>query len=117
MIRLRKHLVGVDQGEVILFSDFDRDGAMWVGDGPRKAVAYVKFSEPYATLPAVQCWLSMQDISSEHNIRADVHSSDISVNGFYVTFRTWGDTKVARIRVGWQSIGELADEDDWDIVP
>ena len=29
----------------------------------------------------------------------------ISPEGFEIVFRTWGDTKVARVRVAWQAIG------------
>lgn len=115
MIRLRSHLIGIDQGEVILFSDFDKDGAMWVGSGPRKAVAKVKFAENYIARPAVHCWLSMQDIANDSNLRTDVQAEDVTSEDFTIVFRTWGDTRIARLRVGWQSIGELADDDDWDI--
>ena len=35
MKRISNHLVGVDQGSQVLFSDFEHDGKMWKGDGPR----------------------------------------------------------------------------------
>ena len=115
MLRIRNHLVGVVQGEVILFSDFDRDGDMWVGEGPRKSTQIITFSEPYARVPAVSCWISMQDISNETFTRTDVLADRITPKEFRIVFRTWGDTKIARIRVSWLAIGELAGEDDWEI--
>ena len=33
-----------------------------------------------------------------------------------MVFRTWGDTRVARMRIAWIAIGALSDEDDWDVV-
>jgi len=30
-------------------------------------------------------------------------------------FRTWGDSKVARIRADWMAVGEVADDDAWDL--
>jgi hypothetical protein len=30
-------------------------------------------------------------------------------------FRTWGDTRIARVRIAWMAIGELSEGDDWDV--
>ena len=30
-----------------------------------------------------------------------------------MVFRTWGDTRVARIRADWTAIGAIIDEDNW----
>jgi len=35
--------------------------------------------------------------------------------GFEIVFRTWSDTRIARIRVAWQAIGEVPHEDDWQL--
>ena len=36
--------------------------------------------------------------------------------GFEIVFRTWGDTRVARVRADWLALGEVADEDDaWEL--
>jgi hypothetical protein len=32
-----------------------------------------------------------------------------------MVFQTWGDTKVARVRIAWMAIGELSDDDLWDV--
>ncbi|WP_368184866.1 H-type lectin domain-containing protein [Aestuariibius sp. HNIBRBA575] len=115
MKRLRNHWIGIDQGEVVLFSDFQNDGEMWSGEGPRQMVSHVSFGESYRTPPTVQAHLSMWDISNGANGRMDVQTDDVTVDGFKIVFRTWGDTKVARVRVGWQAIGELRHADEWDL--
>ncbi len=115
MKRLRNHLIGIDQGDVVLFSDFEHDGIMWTGEGPRQTRAYVHFSEAFRSVPAVRVGLTMWDISNHANARMDVTAEDVSETGFAIVFRTWADTKVARVRVGWQAIGELRQADDWDI--
>lgn len=115
MKRLRNHLIGVDHGDVVLFSDFEHDGVMWTGDGPRQTRAHVEFSESFSSKPVVQVNLSMWDMSNATNARADVQAEDITADGFVICFRTWGDTKVARVRVGWQAMGELRQADDWDL--
>ncbi len=115
MKRLRSHCIGIDQGEVVLFSDFEHDGVMWKGEGPRQARAYVQFSERFVELPAVRVTISMWDMSSSANARADISSEDVTEKGFVILFRTWGDTKVARVRVNWQAIGALQDEEVWDL--
>lgn len=49
------------------------------------------------------------------NVRADVTAQCIDGNGFDIVFRTWGDTRIARARIGWMAIGEVAERDDWDV--
>ncbi|MGJ8611986.1 MAG: H-type lectin domain-containing protein [Octadecabacter sp.] len=115
MKRLRNHLIGVDHGEVVLFSDFEHDGVMWTGNGARQTRAHVEFSESFRAAPVVQVSLSMWDMASETNARADVQAEDVNGDGFAIVFRTWGDTKIARVRVAWQAIGELRQADEWDL--
>lgn len=115
MKRLRNHLIGVDHGEVVLFSDFEHDGVMWTGEGARQTRAHVEFSESFRSPPIVQVNLSMWDMASDTNARADVQAEDITNEGFAIIFRTWGDTKIARVRVAWQAIGELRQADEWDV--
>ena len=115
MHRLRSHRIGVAQGEVVLFSDFENGGVMWTGEGPRQSRDVVTFDEPFRAPPMVQVGLSMWDISRNANARVDVRAIEISASGFVIDFRTWGDTKIARIRVSWSAIGELADADDWNL--
>lgn len=115
MRKIDSHLVGIDQGDVVLFSDFEHDGEMWTGEGARKISVPVSFSESYDDTPAVTVSISMWDMSNVAFARADVQAEDISKTGFNIVFRTWGDTKVARVRVAWQSIGSVGSEDTWDI--
>lgn len=57
----------------------------------------------------------MLDASNETNIRFDVQAEDITNAGFDIVFRTWCDTKVARCRVAWQSMGAVRADDVWDL--
>ena len=88
---------------------------MWTGDGARKTRAYVELFESFRSTPVVQVNLSMFDMSNSANMRADVQAEDITEDGFAIVFRTWGDSKIARVRVAWQAIGELRQADDWDV--
>lgn len=115
MKRIETSRLGIDQGDVVLFSDFEHDGEMWTGDGPRHTRVHVNFAESFASTPQVAVSLSMWDVSNTSNMRVDVQAEDITPTGFDIVFRTWGDTKVARVRVGWQSIGALQADDIWDI--
>jgi hypothetical protein len=115
MKRFESHAIGIDQGDVILFSDFEDDGEMWKGEGPRAARRTIQFSQAFQDLPAVSLQLSMIDMSNDAYIRADLHTEDVTNTGFDIVFRTWGDTRVARIRVAWQAIGRLPSEDTWDL--
>ena len=115
MRRLGARAVGVEGGDVILFSDVEDEGPMWAGRGRRESRAQVFFSEPFLDPPSVQVALTMWDVSSETNARVDVRAEDVGREGFAIVFRTWGDTRVARVRVGWTAIGPLRDEDAWDV--
>ena len=115
MIRLSMNKIGIQQGDTVLFSDFEHDGEMWTGDGPREIRVPVAFAEAFQAAPAVHVGLSMWDISNEATARADIATEEITEAGFAIVFRTWGDTKVARVRVNWIAIGPVLDEDDWDL--
>lgn len=103
MKRLETHQIGIAQGDVVLFSDL------------RQFRSVVRFKKRFKSIPAVRVWLTMWDVSSETNARMDVQSEDETEEGFTIVFRTWGDTKVARVRVGWQAIGELPYADGWTL--
>ena len=115
MRKFGHHTVGVDQGDLVLFSDFEDDGEMWTGDGPRLTRHPVRYSEKYDAAPVVQVSLAMFDISNGSNARADVSAENVSRDGFEIVFRTWGDTRIARVRVAWFSIGPIRSDDTWDL--
>ena len=115
MKRFDNKLIGIDQGETVLFSDYESGGDMWTSEGDRMRLHTVRFTEPFRTPPAVQCALSMWDIDSGTNARIEVSAENITETGFEVVFRTWADTHVARARVRWMAIGELYHEDDWEL--
>lgn len=89
---------------------------MWTGHGPRDMRRAVRFAEPFTGAPLVHVSLSMWDMDQKTNQRADISADKIGTTGFEIVFKTWGDTRVARVRVDWMAIGELRDDDDWEIV-
>ena len=115
MQRLSSHLLGIDQGSVLVFSSFKDGGVMWTGNGPREERRAVKFSEAYKSPPAVQLSLSLWDMDQQTNQRADLTTENVTETGFDIVFRTWGDTRVARVRVDWTALGEVSSEDDWEL--
>lgn len=115
MRKFQRGLLGIAQGTEVLFSHYASGGEMWTGEGPRDIRKTVRFSEAFATPPIVQLSISLWDMDKSANIRADLSSENVTETGFDVVFRTWGDTKVARIRADWTAMGEVAGEDDWVI--
>lgn len=116
MKKLSLGIVAIDQNVVTLFSDFESDGEMWSGQGPREKLILVQFSKPFRSVPSVHLSLSMLDMDSAYNQRFDIEAAEITPNGFTIVFRTWADTRIARARASWLAIGEVADEDDWHIL-
>lgn len=107
--------IGVDQGNIDLFSDFADGGEMWTGAGARERRQTVKFSQAYSHNPVVHVTLSLWDMDAGANVRADITAENVTETEFEMVFRTWSDTRVARVRISWMSIGEVASEDDWDL--
>ncbi len=115
MRRFKASIIGVDQGNEEVFSDFRTGGDMWTGEGARERRKRVSFSEPFRSKPVVHVSLSLWDINQGANVRADLTAEKISEKGFDLVFRTWSDTRVARVRMSWMAIGELPSEDDWEV--
>ena len=88
---------------------------MWTGEGARELRRVVEFEEPFLSDPVVQVSLSMWDMDQNTNQRADIAAEMVNREGFVIVFRTWGDTRVARVRADWIAMGEVRGEDDWDV--
>lgn len=115
MITIESHRLGMQRGSLVLFSDYQDGGAMWTGEGPRELRKKVAFPEPFRARPMVQVSLSMWDVDGKHNSRMDISSDGVTPEGFVIVFRTWGDSRVARVRADWLALGGVSHEDDWDI--
>ncbi len=115
MRTLQRGLIGIDQGNLTIFSHYESGGDMWTGEGPREARKHVEFSEQFASPPTIQVGFALWDMDHSANIRADLSHENVTETGFDVVFRTWGDTRVARMRANWMAIGEVSGEDDWVI--
>jgi len=107
--------VGIDQGNEEVFSDFRTGGDMWTGDGARERRKRITFSEPFRTEPVVHVSLSLWDVDHGANMRADLAADKVGKKGFDLVFRTWSDTRIARVRLSWMAIGEVEHEDDWTL--
>lgn len=115
MKRISNAEVGIQTGDTLLFSAFDDGGEMWTGHGSRLVRHRVQFSQPFAEQPSIHVSMSMVDMDNATNQRADLQAVSISREGFEIQFRTWGDTRVARVRASWMAIGPVAYRDNWDV--
>ncbi len=98
-----------------MFSDFENDGEMWTGTGPREKRRAIQFSESYRSPPSVQASISLWDADTNAAIRAEIVAENVTEHGCELVFRTWGDTRFARLRVAWIAIGELHDPEEWEL--
>lgn len=115
MHRFSHHAVGVQQGDALLFSAFEDGGEMWTGKGPRLVRYPVAFDGAFLTPPLVHVSIAMWDIGGGTNQRADITAEDVAETGFTILFRSWDDTRVARIRAAWLAIGPVRHDDDWEL--
>lgn len=115
MKRIESSAVGILQGSRLLFSDFIDDGSMWAGQGDRESRFSVRFSESFQEVPAVIVHIGLCDMDHHHNMRVDLTADKITPDGFDIVFRTWGDTRIARIRADWMAIGPTTATDNWQL--
>lgn len=115
MKRFSSHSIGIQQGSRVLFSDFADDGVMWTGQGARESRHTIKFKDKFVGEPVVTVSISMWDLDQKTNSRADISAEKVTETGFHLVFKTWGDTRVARIRADWVAIGQVRDDDDWEL--
>lgn len=113
MLRFATHEIGILRGECMIISDFDIQGPMWTTEGERETRHHIAFSERFVAPPVVQLGLGMWDLDGGCNQRGDLQVCDVTLNGFDILFRTWGDTRIARMRVQWMAIGAVPDEHDF----
>lgn len=102
-------------GSLTLFSAFEDDGPMWVGDGPREERRRVDFGLLFMEPPMVHVGLSMWDISNRANLRVQVMAEEVEDSGFTISLRTWADTRIARAAVSWMAVGMVHDPDLWNL--
>lgn len=114
MQRFSYSAVAVAQGSEMLFTAFEDSGPMWSGAGQRAERKSIRFERPFLRSPVVHVSIGMWDIEGGQNQRADISAERVTEQGFDIVFRTWGDTRVARIRAEWLAIGAMRHEDDFD---
>ncbi|MCE8510876.1 H-type lectin domain-containing protein [Ruegeria pomeroyi] len=112
---LSSHSVAIQQGDEAMFSDFENGGDMWTGSGTRERRKPIRFEQPFRSAPVVMVSISLWDVDTGAAVRAEVKAEHVTPEGFDLVFRTWADTRVARLRLGWTAIGEVHNEDDWDV--
>ena len=115
MKRLRNPRTGIDQGDVMVFAEFEDGGPMWTGSGKRERRKPVRFNAAFASPPVVQVSVSLWDMDTTVAIRAELVAENVTETGFDIVFRTWSDSRIARLRASWMAIGDLPFEDDWDV--
>ncbi len=98
-----------------MFSEFSDGGSMWTGQGPRERRVAVRFSEAFRSAPAVHVGVSLWDVDTSSALRAELFAENVTPVGFDAVFRTWSDTRIARIRIVWTATGEISHADDWHI--
>lgn len=113
--KIYSSVTGIAQGRVSLFADYEDEGEMWAGEGPRSCVIAVEFDEKFKLPPSVEVNLSMLDSAEWTNQRFDLSVQNITETGFEILFKTWGDTKIARAAATWMAIGDAYGEGDWQV--
>jgi len=83
------------------------DWTLLTGTGERIYRAPITFTSPFLVTPKVSLALSGQDVAAVNNNRLFLKAENITVNGFDIVYRTWGDTMIYRVWTTWTAIGGL----------
>lgn len=108
-------MMAIDQGSVMLFSHHESGGEMWTGTGPRALRSRVTFGAEFLHPPVVHVSMGLIDVETSANLRTDIAAEGVDREGFSIVFRTWGDSRVARIRADWLALGPGEDPEIWKV--
>lgn len=76
------------------------------GEGQRTHASAIGFARGSATTPRVVLGVNGLDAEIHTDTRFNVSARNVSRDGVDLCIRTWGDTKVLAIEVGWLAHGE-----------
>lgn len=97
--------LAVGSGVAKVFDHIENAGPMWSGTGKRWSRSVVTFPDPFSHPPTVQLSISVIDADSGKNLRLDLHTEDVTCEGFTAVAHTWSDTRIGRLQVNWTAIG------------
>lgn len=103
----------VQQGQELLFEHYVDEGPMWAGYGERATASFVEFDRPYVDKPVVHVSISLLDVQTDPLIRYELTAENITSEGFEIIFKTWADSRFARVRVAWLAIGQAIRDEYW----
>lgn len=115
MRKLHRGVSAIADGEALLFSHFADGGEMWTGQGERTVSRELRFDGAFLEPPAVRLWVALWDVCNEANLRLDLRADNIGCESFLAVASTWGDSRIARLRIAWLAIGVVADDERWDV--
>ena len=93
-------------GEGALFDHVDEGLPMWSESGDRSVEVKVRFKTPFLGAPGVIAHIIGMDSACDSNQRYWLNVKNVGSHGFSLKFNTWGDTRIARVGVSWQAIGQ-----------
>lgn len=109
--------LAIDSGTAKVFDHIENGGPMWSGTGKRWERCSVRFDKRFAEPPAVQLSIAMIDSDCGRNLRLDLSTEEITVEGFTAVAHTWSDTLIGRLHVNWTAIGQRdpSRQERWDV--
>lgn len=74
-------------------------------DGRRRVAGRVDFERPFDGAPVVHLGVTGFDIDNRANARLEVAVTSIDAKGFELELRTWYDSRLWSVDLGWIAIG------------
>lgn len=88
---------------------------MWAGTGEREVRHKITFDTEFIDSPSIQISITLMDADTNQHLRYSINSENITVSAFEIVFKTWSDSRFARLWVNWMAIGERRDPKMWDV--
>ena len=75
------------------------------GEGVRTYDKHIDFSESFSEPPKVVLGITYTDFINDSAHRIQAYTKDITVHGFSIEIKTWGDTHIWGAGVNWLAYG------------
>lgn len=116
MQRMAAHVMGVERGSIMLFSDFKDGGVMLIGQGPCEVRRVVESCERFLSPLVAHVWLSMWVVDLETTSASSSRPTSSTRKASSSSSALGADTRITRVRADWIAIGGASSDDDREVI-
>jgi hypothetical protein len=105
MARQAHAVLAIENGSQWMSSDAPK-WTLEEGEGIRRVVIPIKFSEPFLSAPKISLSFNYLDTDNTFNQRIKVEAKRVTTTGYNMVLTTWYDSIIWAVGVSWIAIGD-----------